>query len=111
MNQLTKLLVTSSLLLPLGAPQMALAGPTLYPQPVLAQSNSSELTDEEASVLGGVILLVVFGLGLMLYLLPWGIAMMRSSKYSAVVFVINLFTGWSFIGWVIALVVAVLPQD
>ena len=111
MNQLTKLLVTSSLLLPLGAPQMALAGPTLYPQPVLAQSNSSELTDEEATALGGFILLVIFGLGLIIYFFPWFIAMMRSSKYSAVVFVINLFLGWSGLGWVLALVFAVLPQD
>lgn len=44
-----------------------------------------------------------------LYLLPTIIAIIMGCKRVGVVFVVNLFTGWTFIGWVVALVVAVWP--
>lgn len=44
---------------------------------------------------------------LLLYFLPFIVAKLRDSNRSAQVFVINFFLGWSGIGWVIALVIAV----
>jgi len=44
---------------------------------------------------------------LFLYFLPTGIAKRRDR---AMVFVINLFLGWTVLGWVIALAIAFRPQ-
>lgn len=46
-------------------------------------------------------------IGLLLYFLPFIVAKLRDSDRSAQVFIINLFFGWSGIGWVVALVIAV----
>ena len=51
-----------------------------------------------------------FGIGLLVYFLPTIIALVRSKRDKAAIFVLNLFLGWSVIGWVIALVWA-LKQD
>jgi len=42
----------------------------------------------------------------MLYMLPWAIAASRGKSNQAMVGVVNLLLGWSFIGWVVALVMA-----
>ena len=41
-----------------------------------------------------------------IYFLPTIIAMMRNHHQTGMVFVIDLFFGWSLIGWVIALAIA-----
>ncbi len=55
-------------------------------------------------ILVGIFLLFIVGL----YFLPWFIA--GNKPQSASVFVVNLFFGWTFIGWVIALAMAVAPK-
>jgi len=40
------------------------------------------------------------------YMLPWAIAASRGRSNQAAIGLLNLFLGWSFIGWVIALVMA-----
>lgn len=40
------------------------------------------------------------------YLLPWAIAATRNRSNVAAIALINLFLGWSLIGWVVALVMA-----
>lgn len=50
------------------------------------------------------------------YLLPWAIAASRGVRNSGSIFLINLLTGWTFIGWFVALVMAcsrhqMLPQQ
>jgi hypothetical protein len=54
-----------------------------------------------------MILLVVI---LALYLVPTYVAMMRSSANVSGVFIVNLLTGWSVIGWIAALVMACTGQ-
>lgn len=44
---------------------------------------------------------------LTLYLLPAGIGIIRGRSNAVAIFVLNLFLGWTLIGWVIALVWAV----
>jgi hypothetical protein len=46
----------------------------------------------------------IFGFGFVLYFLPSIIAVARSKRDIASIFVLNLFLGWTAIGWVIALV-------
>ena len=40
------------------------------------------------------------------YMLPWAIAATRGKANGGAVFVVNLFLGWTLIGWVVALVMA-----
>jgi hypothetical protein len=41
--------------------------------------------------------------GVMLYFVPFFVAMGRKCKASGGIGVVNLFLGWTFIGWVVAL--------
>ena len=45
-----------------------------------------------------------------LYMLPWAIAALRDVKHWGV-FWVNLLLGWTIIGWIIALVMALRSQD
>ena len=45
------------------------------------------------------------------YFLPFLIALIRNHIDSTAIFVLNLFLGWTFFGWVIALVWAVKKFD
>jgi hypothetical protein len=45
-----------------------------------------------------------FGFGFVLYFLPTIIALVRSKRDTLSIFLLNLFLGWSIIGWIIALV-------
>ncbi len=57
--------------------------------------------DNGAGAMGGLIVLLIVTF---LYFLPCFVALMRSHKNAAAIFVLNLLLGWTFIGWVIALV-------
>jgi hypothetical protein len=46
----------------------------------------------------------IFGFGLVLYFLPTILAFARSKRDAVSILVLNLFLGWTAIGWVIALV-------
>jgi hypothetical protein len=41
-----------------------------------------------------------------LYMLPWAVAATRNRSNTAAIALINLFLGWSVVGWVVALVMA-----
>jgi len=45
-----------------------------------------------------------FGLPLLFYFLPSIIALARSKRDTLAIFLLNLFLGWSVIGWIVALV-------
>jgi T4 superinfection immunity protein len=45
-----------------------------------------------------------FGLPLVLYFLPSIIALARGKRDTLAIFLLNLFLGWSVIGWIVALV-------
>jgi len=45
-----------------------------------------------------------------LYMLPWAVAALRDVRHWGV-FWVNLLLGWTIIGWVIALVMALRSQD
>lgn len=58
----------------------------------------------------GLFFVPIFGFGFILYFLPAIIAFARSKRDAVSILVLNLFLGWTAIGWVIALVWA-LKQD
>ena len=45
-----------------------------------------------------------FGLGFFTYFLPSIVALMRSKRDTFAIFLLNLFLGWSVVGWFVALV-------
>lgn len=57
-------------------------------------------------IMGGVIHSSAFLIVLVLYFLPSTVAIARKVTHQGSVVVINLFLGWTFIGWVIALAMA-----
>jgi hypothetical protein len=46
-------------------------------------------------------------IGILVYFIPTMIAIARKHKNALAIFLVNFFLGWSFIGWVVALVWAV----
>jgi len=55
----------------------------------------------------GMFFLPFFGFGFGMYFLPSIVALARSKRDLLGIFLLNLFLGWSVIGWVVALVWAV----
>ena len=51
--------------------------------------------------------LPIFGFGFVLYFLPAIVAFARSKRDAGSILVLNIFLGWTAIGWVIALIWAV----
>lgn len=59
--------------------------------------------DAAAGIVGLLMLLILLVAGLAFYFLPSLIAILRSHHQWGAIAVINLFFGWTFIGWVVAL--------
>jgi hypothetical protein len=55
-------------------------------------------------ILSTVLFFPFFGLPFLLYLLPSIIALARSKRDLLAIFLLNLFLGWSIIGWFVALI-------
>ena len=53
---------------------------------------------------GAVAGLIGLFIGVLLYFLPFVVAVNRGHKNATAIFVLNLFLGWTMIGWVVALV-------
>ena len=66
---------------------------------------TAELSIIESILAGGMIILVIIFL---LYFLPSFIAKIRGHKKSGVLFLINLFLGWTIIIWIILLIWAII---
>ena len=52
--------------------------------------------------------IIVWGLVLAVYFLPAFVG--HKKRAAAAIFVLNFFLGWTFVGWVVALVWACLPE-
>ena len=55
--------------------------------------------------------LILWGIGLCFYFLPTAIAMMREKRNRIPILALNLFLGWTLVGWVVALVWALMAED
>ncbi|MBK6589886.1 MAG: superinfection immunity protein [Acidobacteria bacterium] len=60
---------------------------------------------------GLLVIGAVFLGGLFFYFLPSIVAVASSHPQTAAIVLLNLFLGWTFVGWVIALVWAVMNYD
>ncbi len=57
-------------------------------------------------IVGIVILVVLAIIGLIIYFIPTTVARKNKSPNKVAVILLNIFLGWSLIGWIIALVLA-----
>lgn len=69
---------------------------------------SFELFGARADAIPGILLVGVVGL---VYFIPSMVAASRNTSNKNSVFVINLFLGWTFIGWVVAMAMAVSQAE
>ena len=54
--------------------------------------------------------LVLFLLGVLLYLLPWELAIYRDSKSTEWIALVNAFLGWTLVGWIAVLIWAAVGK-
>ncbi len=88
---------------PVGAPGHA---PQRYsPQPVYAAQQMQVYSRPPVSTVVAVLAWIVAAITL-LYMLPWAVAVTRNRSNMAAIGLVNLLLGWSFIGWVVSLVMA-----
>ncbi|MGH3430833.1 MAG: superinfection immunity protein, partial [Mycobacteriales bacterium] len=62
------------------------------------------------AVLGGGLIIVAIAVGLAMYFLPTLVAMLRHKKNAGAIFALNLFLGWTFLGWLGALIWSLLAE-
>lgn len=86
------------------APVVA-AVPVAQPQPV-GWAPQAVLTDQRDPGGGVVVVAWICAVITFAYMLPWAIAATRGRSNQGTIGLINLLLGWSFVGWVIALVMA-----
>ena len=60
--------------------------------------------------LAGILFHPFFGFGFVVYFLPVIVALLKSRRDTLSLLLLNLFLGWTFIGWVVALVWAFKPE-
>lgn len=59
---------------------------------------------DSTTINGGFGVILFFLLAFLFYFMPAFVAFMRGHQNTAAITVLNLFLGWTFIGWVISLV-------
>jgi len=57
-----------------------------------------------AGAIGVVLFLILFGAAVVGYILPGIIASLRSHHNSVAIWVLTILAGWTFLGWLIALI-------
>ena len=62
--------------------------------------------DDADMFAGLIVLLIIIGI----YLIPTIIAICRRAYYSVAAITINILLGWTFLGWVIALILSLLNK-
>ncbi len=58
-----------------------------------------------------ILLIVLVIIGAFVYFVPWLVAWFRGHPQTLAIFVLNLLLGWSLVGWVAALVWAVMSFE
>jgi hypothetical protein len=67
-------------------------------------SSEDQSSFPEVFVMLGAGVLAILGIGLVLYFLPSIVAGFRGHQNTGAIIALNLFLGWTFLGWVVALV-------
>jgi hypothetical protein len=73
----------------------------------MRQLLADNASDTGGSIVGVVFLVLIWVISFVAYWIPTAVAFFRAVPNKASVLVINLFLGWTIIGWVVALAMAV----
>ena len=67
-----------------------------------------DTSSASAIVMIGIVLAVIVGVvvALALYFLPTIIAISKGKRNKALIICLNIFLGWSFVGWIVSLILA-----
>lgn len=76
------------------------------PAPTYAPPPRTTVVTDKGSKGGQAVLAWVIAVITLGYMLPWAIAASRGKANSGAIGLINLLLGWTFIGWIVALVMA-----
>ena len=57
---------------------------------------------------GSIFGIIAFIIGLIIYFIPTIVAVMRHHRNLLAIILVNLFLGWTFIGWIVALIWAIV---
>jgi hypothetical protein len=93
---------------PAPGPQSAV--PTGYDPAYRAPAYTTVITDARTNSVEVAIAWVVTCLTLA-YMLPWAVAATRGKSNSWAIGLVNFLLGWTFIGWLAALVMACMPHQ
>jgi hypothetical protein len=63
--------------------------------------------DDSGRTAGAIVLIIV---GIFVYFVPSMVAFRRDHEQRIPIFLLNIFLGWSFVGWVVALIWAALRR-
>jgi hypothetical protein len=80
---------------------LAVISPPLYPQ--IKKGFVFDPSVDLLPVLGGLAWLIAGAVGFCVYLLPAFIATRRKHPNVAPIIIVNIFLGWTFLGWIVAL--------
>jgi hypothetical protein len=84
---------------------VALAAAALTPAPALAQAYMAPQRSHTGLGIVAILVLLVIGVAVVaLHFLPGIIATRRHHRSALAIWLVNIFFGWTLIGWVIALV-------
>jgi hypothetical protein len=88
------------------SPPSAAAPAAPAEEPTTAATQQTSLSSGVAGwAIGAIVLgLVLFSLGLALYFLPTLVAIGRRKRNTLAIFALNLFLGWTVLGWVLSLI-------
>jgi predicted permease len=103
----TPLLLTAAVVVPLG---FFVAGVSLWRFIQRNQETPSRAFEITVHLASGAVGLVILAIVLGLYMAPAIIARLRTHRNSTAIFALNLIAGWTFIGWVGALVWSLTEQ-
>ncbi|MBT3304870.1 MAG: superinfection immunity protein [Alphaproteobacteria bacterium] len=51
-----------------------------------------------------ILLIIIVVFSVFIYFIPWVCAVLREHPQKVAIFILNLFLGWTFLGWVVALI-------
>lgn len=88
------------------------ARPSSAPSPDTARDSEPKARGSALSLIIGLVVLTLFGAGaILLYVLPGVIAVRRRHPNATAIVALNLLLGWTFLGWVAALVWALTAVE
>jgi hypothetical protein len=82
---------------------------TLTAVALLTATPALAAVPDSDSAAGGLLFLWLTGVGLCFYFLPAIIGFGRKHQHRVPILLLNLFFGWTFIGWVAALIWSAMP--